>query len=192
MINSAGFEDRVAADWTIDGSHALPTDTVSDTVVLKGLYQFEFRKAGGGLYLRTEEEQNIIVNGGLAYLVQNGTSTATHYTVLLGTTPSLSATSTISTVTLVTSGFSQSVRPTWTEALTGTATMTNSASRAHYDFTGSTTVGGAGLVTGSSTLGDTGSTTLLSARALSGGDVSPQNGWALDLTITIAATDSGS
>ena len=163
---------------------------IGEGIGYKGLFQFEFRNEKGGLELLTEHEKNIVVDDGINYLLANGASTALIYTILLGSSPTLAAGTSIGDITELTTNFSQSVRPTWVDAA-GSKSITNSASRAHYDFTGALTIGGAALVVGSSTLGDTASTTLINGRALSGGNQVVASGWTLDLTVTLNGSDSG-
>lgn len=177
-------------DDSIDASFGMG-HRVDDAVEYGFLYQFELRDDKGGLVLSTEFEKNIVVNGGIDYLLANGVASADLYAILLGASPTLSATTAIGDITELTTNFSQTVRPTYVDVVSGQSS-TNAASRAHWDFTGPLTLGGAGLVAGSSALGNTGSTTLVSARALSAGNQAVANGWTLDLTVVIGGSDGGS
>ena len=157
----------------------------------KGIYSFELVRDGE--VIDAWDETNIVVNGGLDYILDsalsNGTSYATHYVVLFSNNYTPIATTVITDLTQVTTKVTESVRPTWTEAGVTSQSITNTASPAAFTFNASETIYGAGLVHGSSTKGDTASTSLMSAskftssRAVISGDI-------LNVTYTLTISSS--
>ena len=130
-----------------------------------GTYSFELVR--DGKVIDSWEEKNIVVNGGLNYILDsalsNGTAFASHYLVLFTNNYTPIATTVITDLTQVTTAVTEATRPIWTEGGAVSQSITNSASPAAFTFNTGATVYGAGLVHGSSTKGDTASTTLISA-----------------------------
>jgi len=94
-----------------------------------------------------DEFPNLVVNVGLAELIENGLLVATNYIFLTAGTPSPAAGDTMASHGGWTefTGYDEPTRPEWVDVLTG-ASADNVASVAVFTITsGSQTIGGAGL-----------------------------------------------
>lgn len=146
-----------------------------------------------GNLLWTEEFDNIVVNSGLADIVdkyyRGNAYTAAHYVGLTDGTPTFAADDTMASHagwTEVTA-YSEGTREAYTPGAVSGTSVDNSASVAEFTINASTTVGGAFLTTDSTKGGTTG--TLIGGGAFST-DRSLGSGDTLRVTITASAASA--
>ena len=118
---------------------------------VKGKYEGAIVRAGR--VIDEFEAENVVVNEGLNYLLSGSLAAGSQITAwYLGifsgnyTPVSTDAASTIAASSTESSAYSGGSRPTWTAGAVASQTVSNSASRATYTFTGGATIYGAFLV----------------------------------------------
>jgi hypothetical protein len=160
-----------------------------------GKFTFECYDKDGNLKW-SDEVKNLVVNVGLQYMAGTSLDGATSrittwYIGLYGAgasnTPAASDTASSHAGWTENTTYSNSTRPTATFAAATTANpsvVTNSASKATFNINGTTTVGGAFLISDSTKGGTTG--TLFSASDFTGGDRAVVNGDTLQVTYTFS------
>lgn len=157
-------------------------------------YTVECFDAGGNLKW-TDTSKNTVVNVGLddvldKYL-KGSTYTASFFVGLTDGTPTIAATDTMASHAgwvEVHSEYSEGTRETLTLGTVSSQSVDNSASKASFSITGSTTVGGLFITTNSTKNGSTG--TLYGVVAFSGGDKAVDNGDTLNVTATFTAASA--
>ena len=141
-----------------------------------------------------DEIRNIITNAGLDHALDvtlsGGTQITTWYIGLTDGTPTVAAGDTMASHAgwAEVTGYSESVRQTWSDGGVSSQSVSNSASTADFSINATVTAGGAFLTSDSTKSGTTG--TLLSVGAFSGGDKSLTSGDTLQVTATFTAADS--
>ena len=161
---------------------------------IDGYWQVTCRKADGSIRWQ-EEIHNLIVNAGLDYALDaalsGGTQITTWYVGLTDDSPTIAAGDTASSHAgwAEATGYSESVRQTWTDAGVSSQSVTNSASKASFSINASDTIGGAFLISDSTKGGTTG--TLYAVGAFSGGDKAVVNTDTLEVTATFTMADDG-
>jgi hypothetical protein len=157
---------------------------------LAGRYRGTIFRAKGGV--EDFECDNICVNEGMTaalnILFAGASVISTWYVAVFQNNYTPVATDTAASITSNAgefTGYSGGARPTFTAAVPTTPSVTNSASRATFNFTGSATLTGAFLVSNATPGANSG--TLFSA-ALFGSSKSVGNGDQLLLTYTLNAT----
>jgi hypothetical protein len=139
-----------------------------------------------GVLVAHGREHNIMPNVGLQYLMDSGIN-GTLYNGLLASSPTVNSSSTMGTISQAEGNYSEATRPTWTK-VRASQTMSNSASKSRFTFTGADTIGG-GFVTTSSTKAGTAGT-LVAGKAFSGGNLAVANGYTLDIQYDITTSSS--
>ena len=132
--------------------------------------------------------ENLVTNVGLQYLMDSGYA-GSIYVGLLANTPTIAAATIITGITGTDVPFSEATRPIWTKTRTA-QTMSNSASKARFSFTGAGTngLGGAFLET-VSTKTDFTTGVLVAGKAFTGGNLGAvANGYTLDIQYDITAS----
>ena len=144
-----------------------------------------------GKVIWTEEFDNIVVteglNDSLDKHLKGSTYTAAWYVGLTDGTPTVAAGDTMASHAGWTeiTAYSEGVRQTLTLGTVSAGSVDNSASKAVFSINGTTTVGGAFVVTNSTKGGTTG--ILYGAGAFTGGDRSVVSGDTLNVTVTCTA-----
>lgn len=135
---------------------------------------FKFEQIRDGKVIDSWEDKNIVVNQGLNYILDaalsNGTALSpwyigifkNNYTPVAGDTMSTFPNSGVANES--TTDYSESARPTWTDAGALSQSITNSASPAIFTFTASTTTIYGAFLTSSSTKGGTTGTLLAASK----------------------------
>ena len=142
-----------------------------------------------------EEGTNLVVNQGLDHLLDvtlsNATQLSTWYIGLInGASPTLAAGDTAASHAgwVEVTAYSEGVRQTWTGGTESGQSIDNSASPATFSINGTTTVGGAFLISANTKGGATG--TLYAVGAFTGGDRALSNSDSLEVTATFTAGGS--
>lgn len=160
-----------------------------------GKFTFECYDKDGNLKW-SDEVKNLVVNVGLQYMAGTSLDGATTritawYVGLYGAgasnTPAASDTASSHAGWTENTTYSNSTRPAATFAAATTANpsvVTNSASKATFNINGTTTIGGAFLISNDTKGGTTG--TLFSASDFTGGDRAVVNGDTLQVTYTFS------
>ena len=139
----------------------------------------------------TDEFDNIVVNAGLDDSLdkhlKGSTYTAAWYVGLTDGTPTVAAGDTSSSHVgwVEVQDYSEAVRQTLTLGSVSGQSVSNSASKAVFSINGTTTVGGAFIISVSTKGGTTG--VLYGAGAFTGGDRSVVSGDTLNVTVTCTA-----
>ena len=133
----------------------------------------------------TDEVRNKIVNEGLNWLINaayvNGQVSSAQYIGLTNGSPTIAAADTMSSKAWSENqNYSEGTRQLWNKTGGGTGSAGNATNKAIFNINASTTVGGIFLTT-SNVKGSTGTQTLFSVIALSGGNAALQNGWTLQI-----------
>jgi hypothetical protein len=159
-----------------------------DTVSLKGRFDAVYRNPKGEVEW-TETIENLVVNIGKAYLLDNGMAgsgyTAAFYMGLTNSSPTPAAGDTMASH----AGWSEFTTYSNTNRITCAWAAASGASKAlssplTFNINGSGTVGGAFLTTNNTISGTTG--TLFSCGAFSGGNQSVSSGGTLQVSYTLS------
>jgi hypothetical protein len=148
----------------------------------------------GGEVIWTEVGENLIVNTGLDDALdkwlKGSTYTAAFYVGLTDGTPTVAAGDTMASHAgwVEVTAYDEANRQTLTLGSVSSQSVSNTASKAVFTISGTTTVGGAFLTTNSTKGGSTG--TLISAKAFTGGDRSVVDNDVLNVTVTVTASSS--
>ena len=167
---------------------------VDEAVRLVARYNVRHYNRVTGETYYDESFENLIVSAGLTYLAGVALLSTTQITSwflgLTSSAPTIAAGDTMASHGGWTefTTYSESVRQTATLVAGAAGAASNSASPATFSINGSGTIGGVFLVSNSTKSGTTG--TLLSAKALPGGDRAVVNTDAVDVTWSIAITSS--
>lgn len=158
-----------------------------------------WKRSASGLIVPLWERfawQNLVVTAGLNYSadasLSGGTPITTWYLMLMSATPTPAAGDTMSSHAGWTefTGYSESVRQTWTDGGVSSGVVTNSASAAVFTSNAnSQSVGGAALTSVSTKSGTTG--TLFAAGAFSGGNKALDDTETLTVTAQFTFADDG-
>jgi hypothetical protein len=138
--------------------------------------------------------ENLVVNVGLYHILDTvlcaGSQVATWYVGLTDGTPTVAAGDDMTTHAgwVEVTAYDEAVRQTYNETRT-TTTVSNSASKAMFTISGTTTVGGAFLVSNSTKGGSTG--TLLCGGVFTTGDKSLVDNDTLNVQYDFTAADDG-
>lgn len=161
-----------------------------EIITLENHYHIECVGPDGKVKWTTEFD-NIVTNVGLddnldKYL-KGSAYTASFFVGLTDGTPTVAAADTMAShagwVEVV--AYSEATRPALTLGTVASQSVDNSASKASFSINGTTTVGGAFIVTNSTKSGTTG--VLYGVGAFTGGDKSAANGDTLNVTVTCTA-----
>lgn len=161
-----------------------------EIITLENHYHIECVGPDGKVKWTTEFD-NIVTNVGLddnldKYL-KGSAYTASFFVGLTDGTPTVAAADTMAShagwVEVV--AYSEATRPALTLGTVASQSVDNSASKASFSINGTTTVGGAFIVTNSTKSGTTG--VLYGVGAFTGGDKSASNGDTLNVTVTCTA-----
>lgn len=160
----------------------------------KGEDFLRFFKEGGNLFYRSVFH-NRVVNAGLDYSLSSslagGSQLTTWYVGLVAGTPTFAAGDTMSSHagwTEVT-GYSESVRQTWTPGAVSSQSVNNNAAKATFSVNATITNGGAFLTSNSTKSGTTG--TLFSGSADPNGNRTFYSGDTIQVGYTFSAADDG-
>ena len=154
----------------------------------RGAWMFTAKDSDGNVKWEEEIPRNIVVNAGLDYLLDTGlsggTPITTWYIGLTDGTPTVAGADTMAShagwVEVV--AYSDATRLAWVDGGVSSQSVDNSASVATFNINGTTTVGGAFLISVSTKGGTTG--TLYAAGAFTGGDRALSSGDTLEVTAT--------
>ena len=141
-----------------------------------------------------EDIENLVVNTGLDYLLDaglsGGTQISTWYVGLTDDSPTIAAgdTSASHAGWAEATGYSESVRQTWTDAGVSSQSVTNSASKATFSINASDTIGGAFLISESTKGGTSGTLYAVGAFSADRGVVDTDS---LEVTATFTMADDG-
>jgi hypothetical protein len=136
-----------------------------------------------------DKGENLIVNTGLDFLLQNDIVASTLYIGLTGATPTIAAGDTMASHSGWTevTAYDETARPAWGQGAASGGVTTNS-SAATFTASGTTNVGGGFLSTNATKGGTAG--TLFSVKAASEGNRSLVSADTLDVTISLTVTSS--
>ena len=158
---------------------------------------FTFEHIRNGKVIDTWQEDNIVVDEGLNYILDSALSGAaantTHYVGLFKNNYTPISTNVMSTfpgagvANEANTEYNEATRPTWTEAGVSAKTITNSASPAAFTFNTSVTIYGAFLASNSTKAGTSGN--LISAAKFSASR-SMLNLDILNITYTLSASST--
>ena len=165
-----------------------------EILAFEGVYHVECFDSFGNLKWR-DVAANKIVNAGLNHILSTEFSGGTQilsagwYVGLTGATPNPAAADTMASHSGWTevAAYSQTTRPAWGPGATAAQQVAN-ASAAVFSVNGTTTVGGAFIVSNSTISGTTG--TLFSCAVFSQGNKSCSSGDTVNVTYTITAASS--
>jgi hypothetical protein len=168
----------------------------------RALFDGKFRVEciGADGHLKWEDTiDNLVVNEGLNHILDILFVSATAqvdpwYVGLTDASPTVAATDDAANINTSSQGwaedqnYSEGVRQTYVDVRTAQS-VDNSASKAAFSINGSTTVGGAFMISNSTKGGTTGE--LLCVGAFTGGNRAVVNGDTLNVTYTFTAADDG-
>lgn len=186
MINRIGLAMRAVAS-------IIARPKAVERFKIGSVYTFECFDKHGNLRWR-EECHNITVNTGLDDILDKyfkGSSyTASFFVGLTDGTPTVAAGDTMASHAgwVEVTAYDEAVRQTLTPGSVSSQSVDNSASKAVFTISGSTTIGG-GFVTTDNTKGGS-SGTLVNAVAFTGGDRSLVDDDTLSVTVTLGANAS--
>ena len=161
---------------------------------IKGLWDVECYDSEGKLRW-VEKIENLITNEGLDHLLDitlsGGTQITTWYVGLTDDSPTIAAADTMASHAgwAEATGYSESVRQTWSDGGVSSQSVDNSASKATFSINATDSIGGAFLVSNSTKSGTTG--ILYAVGAFSGGNRSVESGDSLLITATFTMADDG-
>jgi len=161
-------------------------------VLLGGVFTHELYR--GGELIDVQSDSNTVVNEGLNHILNvvfhGGTQVPTWYIGLFegNYTPQPTDTAAnIATNATESTAYSETARPTWTEAAAASQQITNSASKATFTINATKTIYGAFLISNSTKSGTTGTLAAASKFAASRAVVSADQ---LLITYTLTAADA--
>lgn len=164
---------------------------MNDKLKLGGRFVFRYYEKGELKWRK--ESKNLVVNEGLNHVLDilfaGASQITTWYVMLLASTPVPAAADTMSSHSGWTeqTGYTEGTRQEYVDVRTA-QTVSNTASKATFTFSGSGTIGGAALTSSNTKGGTTG--TLLCASAFSTGDEVFSAGGTLEVTYEFSAADA--
>jgi hypothetical protein len=177
-----GFRDTATAKaklWTPNG----------DGLQFAGRFRVVARHRKTGRVMWIDDGANRIVNGGIDWILSNDLAAAALYIGLIEASPTIAATDTMgSKAWTEAAGYDEAVRQTWGQGAPASQVVTN-ASACVFTMDGTdASIGGAFIAT-SSTKDETAST-LIAAKAFTGGNKPVADDYVLEVTYSITGSSA--